>query len=56
MEITPYLRFEAQCEEAMKEYQRILGGDLQFMVSFSSSSYLALYTITRLPCLILLVV
>lgn len=30
--LSPYLRFNGQCEEAMKEYQRILGGDLELSV------------------------
>ena len=33
-EITPYLRFAGQCEEAMTEYQRILGGKLILNVQY----------------------
>jgi uncharacterized glyoxalase superfamily protein PhnB len=35
MQLSPYLRFNGRCKEAMTEYQRVLGGTLEFNVRTS---------------------
>jgi PhnB protein len=37
MELTPYLNFNGQCEEAFKFYERSLGGKIVAMVDFESA-------------------
>lgn len=37
MELTPYLNFSGQCEEAFKFYERSLGGKIVAMVSFENA-------------------
>jgi len=31
IQLTPYLHFDGKCEEALKTYQQILGGDIQIV-------------------------
>jgi PhnB protein len=37
MKINPYLSFKGDCEEAMKFYERVLGGKLEAMMRFEST-------------------
>ena len=37
MELTPYLNFDGQCEEAFKVYERCFGGKIVAMVSFEAA-------------------
>jgi PhnB protein len=37
MQLTTYLNFNGQCEEAFKLYERALGGKISFMMTFQDS-------------------
>lgn len=37
MKINPYLLFAGQCEEAFKFYEKLMGGKIEFMMSFANS-------------------
>jgi len=37
MELTPYLAFNGQCEAAFKLYERVLGGKIEFSMTFGES-------------------
>jgi PhnB protein len=37
MQINPYLSFNGKCEVAFKFYQKILGGDLPYMMKYGES-------------------
>ena len=37
MQLNPHLNFNGQCEEAFKLYQRCLGGNIQFMMTYGDS-------------------
>lgn len=37
MQILPYLNFDGQCAEAFRFYQRVLGGELETMMSHGDS-------------------
>lgn len=37
MELNPYLTFNGQCEAAFKFYERVLGGKIEFMLTYGGS-------------------
>jgi PhnB protein len=43
MKVTPYLNFDGQCEEAVKTYERVLGGKIAAVFYFGDSPMAAKY-------------
>ena len=41
MEISPYLGFNGQCEEAFKFYEKVLGGKIEGIMTYGSSTIAA---------------
>ncbi len=37
MELTPYLYFDGQCEEAFRLYERVLGGKIEAMITHAGT-------------------
>ncbi|HWB47126.1 MAG TPA: VOC family protein [Hyphomicrobiaceae bacterium] len=37
MNVNPYVNFNGQCEEAMKFYEKLMGGKIEAMMSFKGS-------------------